>query len=66
MRSVELQITSQEIGYGVLGYVRGRRSWGKGYATKLPPECCDTASSSRGCDPSLIPATRATLHPLPI
>src|SRR5215211_2608577 len=44
IRSVELQITSQEIGYGVLGYVLGRHSWGKCYATKLPPECCDTAS----------------------
>jgi RimJ/RimL family protein N-acetyltransferase len=32
--SVELQITSQENGYGVLGYVLGRDSWGQGYATE--------------------------------
>lgn len=32
--SVELQITSQENGYGVLGYVLGRDSWGRGYATE--------------------------------
>jgi [ribosomal protein S5]-alanine N-acetyltransferase len=34
IRSVELQITSQENGYGVLGYVLGRRSRGQGYATE--------------------------------
>jgi RimJ/RimL family protein N-acetyltransferase len=32
--SVELQITSQEDGCGVLGYVLGHDSWGQGYATE--------------------------------
>ena len=33
--SVELQITSQEDGRGVLGYVLGRGSWRQGYATEV-------------------------------
>jgi ribosomal-protein-alanine N-acetyltransferase len=32
--SVELAITSQENGCGVLGYVLSRRSWGQGFATE--------------------------------
>ena len=32
--SVELQVTDQENGYGVLGYVLGRDWWGQGYATE--------------------------------
>src|SRR5918993_1655456 len=39
--SVELQITSREDGRGVLGYVLGRRSWGRATPPKRPPECCD-------------------------
>ncbi len=32
--SVELQISSEEEGRGVLGYVLARQSWGRGYATE--------------------------------